>query len=131
MQLSDIVLTLILEKSSFLRRVNGFCKIARTIFLQRGAYFTSSCWAEDYFIYLLSQDKYEIFVDFVDKGHLLCKDGNLQTKKGEKIRFCYVNRAKAPEKSRIATYLQSKNVYMNYCCAPRSCNLTTTYSSPF
>nr|WIL03870.1 hypothetical protein Cplu_217 [Cedratvirus plubellavi] len=121
MQLSDNVLLAIFEAGSgrFLRRTNGFCKLSRAIFLKRGAYFTSSRWTEDYFIYLLTEDKYDLFVRFVDEGHLYMKDRNLYNKKGLEIRFCYTDRSKAPEKSKIAGYLSMNGVYMDCSCMRR------------
>ncbi|SHO33277.1 Hypothetical protein BQ3484_209 [Cedratvirus A11] len=121
MQLSDNVLLAILEagSSSFLRRINGFCKLSRMLFLKKGAYFTSFLYSDDYFIYLLGEDKYELFVNFMDKGHLYMKDASLFNMNGYEIRYCYANKTKAPEKSRIAGYLSRKGVCMDCSCMNR------------
>jgi hypothetical protein len=70
MRLSDNILLAIFEASSasFLRKTNGFCGLSREVFLRKGAYFANFLWAEDYFIYLLTEDKYDLFVNFLDKG---------------------------------------------------------------
>ncbi|QIN54378.1 hypothetical protein [Cedratvirus kamchatka] len=121
MQLSDNVLLAILEESPFSssRKVNGLCKLFRTVFLQKGAYFASFLWTDEYFIYLLAKDNYDLFVHFVDKGHLYVKDASLHNKGGYKIRYCYVNRSKAPENSRITSYLSRNGVYMDCSCMNR------------
>ena len=121
MQLSDNVFLAIFEvcSSSVLRKVNGFCKLSREVFLKKGAYFTSFLYSEDYFGYLLKEDKYDLFVYFVDRGYLYVKDGALCNKGGFQIRFCYTNRIKAPKKSRIADYLSKNGVCVDCSCMNR------------
>lgn len=117
MQLSDNVLLAILEACSLsvLRRANGFCRLSREVFLNKGGYFSSFLYSEDYFIYLLKEEKYDLFMYFLNKGHLYVKDKTLCNKGGFEIRYCYTNRKKAPENSRIAGYLSKIGVCMNRC----------------
>ncbi|SPN79532.1 Hypothetical protein BRZCDTV_397 [Brazilian cedratvirus IHUMI] len=110
-QLSDYVFITILEYTSpsFLKRVNGFCKLARIAFLQRGAYFDLNQ-QQTYFNYLLQKDNYKLFIFFLDKEDLCIKDGILTTRQGEKIRFCHKS------DNKVATCLQRRGVFIDCSC---------------
>lgn len=77
MQLVNNILLVIFEESSssFLRRVNGFCRMSRLAFLKRGSYLSHFLWTDDYFLYLLKEGKYDLFIRFMDEGHLRINKG--------------------------------------------------------
>ena len=102
-------------------KINNVCYLFRKCFLERGGYFAiDKSVSKDYFAYLLTHDKLEIFNHCLERGFLEIDKGSLLDANKEEIKICvhdfWVGRPEEYTKpSRVGLFIMAKDVALHTC----------------